>query len=60
LKESLTSEKRGTSFKAAVADGVCSRLTKEELRAMLGNPDVVIIDMRTGKDWKASQSKRVQ
>ena len=42
--------------KAAVADEV-SRMTKEELRAMLGNPDVVIIDVRTGKDWKASQSK---
>ncbi len=42
--------------KAAVADEV-PRMTKEELRAMLGNPDVVIIDVRTGNDWKASQSK---
>jgi len=24
---------------------------------MLGNPDVVIIDVRVGKDWKDSQSK---
>jgi predicted sulfurtransferase len=42
--------------KAAVADEV-PRMSKEELRAMLGNPDVVIIDVRTDKDWEASQSK---
>jgi hypothetical protein len=42
--------------KAAVAEEV-SRMPKEELRAMLGNLDVVIIDVRTGKDWKNSQSK---
>jgi predicted sulfurtransferase len=42
--------------KAAVADEV-PRMTKEELRAMLGNPDVVIIDVRTANDWEASQSK---
>ena len=42
--------------KAAVADDV-PRMSKEELRAMLGNPDVVIIDVRSGKDWEASQSK---
>jgi predicted sulfurtransferase len=42
--------------KAAVADEV-PRMSKEELIAMLGNPNVVIIDVRSGKDWKASQSK---
>ena len=42
--------------KAAVADEV-PRMSKEELKAMLGNPDVVIIDVRSGKDWEASQSK---
>jgi predicted sulfurtransferase len=42
--------------KAAVADEV-PRMSKEELRSMLGNPDVVIIDVRAGKDWEASQSK---
>ena len=42
--------------KGAVAEEV-PRMTKEELRAMLGNTDVVIIDVRTGKDWKDSQSK---
>ncbi len=42
--------------KAAVASEV-PRMTKEELKAMLGNPDVVIVDVRLGKDWKASESK---
>ena len=42
--------------KAAVADEV-PRMSKEELKAMLGNPDVVIIDVRSGNDWEASQSK---
>jgi rhodanese-related sulfurtransferase len=27
------------------------RITKEELKAMLGNPEVVIIDVRAGLDW---------
>ena len=33
------------------------RLSKEELRAMLGNSDLVIIDDRTGADWSASEFK---
>jgi len=30
------------------------RTTKEELKAMMDNPDVVIIDVRYGKDWTKS------
>ena len=33
------------------------RMTKEELMAMLGNPDLVIIDVRYGKDWTESDVK---
>ena len=33
------------------------RITKEELKEKLGNPDVVIVDVRIGKDWKASEFK---
>jgi rhodanese-related sulfurtransferase len=33
------------------------RITKEELKAMLDNPDVVLLDVRTGKDWTASDQK---
>jgi hypothetical protein len=31
------------------------RMTKEELNGMLGNPDVMIIDVRIGNDWNASE-----
>jgi predicted sulfurtransferase len=33
------------------------RITKEELKAMLGNPDVVVVDVRAGSDWRASTMK---
>ncbi len=33
------------------------RITKEELKPLLGNPDVIIIDVRSAKDWKSSQEK---
>jgi rhodanese-related sulfurtransferase len=33
------------------------RMTKDELKAMLGNPDLVIIDVRLGSDWTDSDSK---
>ena len=33
------------------------RMTKDELKAMLGSPDLVILDVRAKKDWKDSDSK---
>jgi hypothetical protein len=33
------------------------RMSKEELQAMLGNPEVIIIDVRSGSDWTSSDSK---
>lgn len=33
------------------------RMTKDELNAMLGNPDLVIIDVRYGEDWTDSDLK---
>lgn len=33
------------------------RITVEQLRTDLGNPDLVIIDVRTGPDWKNSQAR---
>lgn len=33
------------------------RITKEELLPMLGNPDVVILDVREGESWKNSKWK---
>lgn len=32
-------------------------MSTDELRAKLGSPDVVIVDVRQGKDWKASETK---
>ena len=33
------------------------RMPKEELKAMMGSPDLVIIDVRYGRDWTDSDSK---
>ena len=33
------------------------RTTKEDLKALLGNPDLVIIDVRYGRDWTNSDTK---
>ena len=33
------------------------RMTKEELKALMGKPDVFIIDVRFGRDWTDSDSK---
>ena len=33
------------------------RMTTDELKAMLGNADLVIVDVRSKKDWKDSDSK---
>jgi predicted sulfurtransferase len=33
------------------------RMSKEALKAELTDPDVIILDVRTGSDWKASEFK---
>jgi hypothetical protein len=33
------------------------RISKEEVRAMLGNPDVVILDCRPVEQWRFSEQK---
>jgi hypothetical protein len=43
-------------FMTAVAKDV-PRMTKEQLKGMMEGPNVVIIDVRIGKDWKASDVK---
>ena len=37
--------------------GEVPRMTKEELKEKLGSPEVTIIDVRSGTDWKASEMK---
>jgi hypothetical protein len=36
------------------ADDAVSRMSKEELRQRMGEPDVIILDTRTGSDWNDS------
>ena len=33
------------------------RMTKEELKTMIDNTDLVVVDVRSGRDWKSSESK---
>jgi predicted sulfurtransferase len=32
-------------------------MSKEDLKSMLGNPELVILDVRSGRDWKSSEFK---
>ena len=44
----------------SAASALCAdvpMMTKEELKAMLGNPDLVIFDVRLGSDYFGSDSK---
>ena len=45
----------GTSL-AVSAAGV-QRMSKEELKPILDNKDVVVVDVRKGRDWTSSESK---
>jgi predicted sulfurtransferase len=44
-------------FTTSVLSADAPRMTKEELKALLGQPDLIIIDVRTGSDWTASDLK---
>ena len=47
-----------TGMTAPAASGSnVPKITVEELRAMLGKPDLIIIDVRLERDWKASALK---
>lgn len=41
----------------ALAAGEAPRMSKEELKGLLGSKDLVVIDVRSGKDWDASEIK---
>ncbi len=44
------------SVEAESTDAV-PRMTQQEAKSMLGNPEVIFIDVRAPKDWNASDSK---
>ncbi len=43
------------TISTAIAD--VPRMTKDELKGLLGNPAVIILDVRVGRDWKDSEFK---
>ena len=47
----------GLGAHLAKATSPVAKMTKEELKTALDDPNVVIVDVRIGKDWKASESK---
>ena len=45
------------AISTAYGEGEAARMTQEELKGRLGDPAVVIVDVRTEGSWKASESK---
>ncbi len=41
------------------AGGEAPRISKEEVKAKLGSPDIILLDVRTGNDWDSSADKIV-
>ena len=37
--------------------GDVTTMSKDELKARLGNDDLIILDVRTGRDWSSSEFK---
>ena len=44
-------------FHAVLRADEAPRMTKEQLKAQLGNPDVMIIDVRLSQAWNGSKEK---
>lgn len=42
---------------SSVFAGDVKIINKDELKAMLGSPDLVVLDVRTGRDWSSSEFK---
>lgn len=47
----------GFAATPASASGDVGIMNKDALKALLGNDDVVILDVRTGRDWSSSEFK---
>ena len=44
-------------FASAAPAAEIPRMSKEKLRPMMDSAEVVIVDVRSGRDWKASEYK---
>jgi hypothetical protein len=42
---------------SSLACATAPRISKDELRAALGNPQVIVVDDRSGRDWTSSEYK---
>jgi hypothetical protein len=47
----------GAAPMTACASGDLPRMTKEELKGKLGDPEVVVVDVRSGSSWTDSTTK---
>jgi hypothetical protein len=47
----------GLGVQWTTAKDTVAKITKDELKAKLDDSNMVIVDVRLGKDWKASESK---
>ncbi len=41
----------------SAGEGAAPRITKEDAKSVLGNPEVIYIDVRHSRDWEPSKSK---
>ena len=46
-----------TAFSLNAVAGSAPRITKEELKSMLGEAKLVVVDLRRSKDWNSSEYK---
>jgi 3-mercaptopyruvate sulfurtransferase SseA len=44
-------------FQNMTLDKSVPRITKEELKSILGNPEVIVVDVRLSDEWKKSEWK---
>jgi len=47
----------GSAFLTAYASDDLPRMTTEELKRMLGDPEVAVVDVRAGSSWTESTTK---
>ena len=47
----------GSALMMACASESLPRMTTEELKGMLGDPEVVVVDVRAGSSWTGSTTK---
>jgi hypothetical protein len=47
----------GLTFISSIAAEAVPRIDKEKLKEMLGNPDVIVLDVRNRKTWQESEFK---